>query len=241
MTQAYKISPRDEAKEKLLSYIIENQLQVHDRLPSERDLCAMWAYNRVTLRSAIAALIEDGVIYNKKGSGTFVAPEKLKRDLQDLSSLTEVVNRENRTLETIVLSMTTLEANKQICKHLKLMLGSPVIELVRLRLIDAIPAMIETTYLDAIRFKALLNEDFSIGSLYKSIEEHYGLKPHYGHEKIGITSANEVESHWLKVQLDKPLFYMRGIVYDQYDEPLEYFKSVVRNDQVRFASKLVRE
>ena len=43
MTSEYRSRPRDAAAEQIECYIIENGLSVHQKLPSERDMCAMCA------------------------------------------------------------------------------------------------------------------------------------------------------------------------------------------------------
>ena len=82
---------RDEAMEKVESYIIKNKLEPHAKLPSEREMCNMWGFNRTTLRFAIKRLVIEGKIYQIKGSGTYVAEPKVIRNLQDLKSLSEFV------------------------------------------------------------------------------------------------------------------------------------------------------
>ena len=75
--------PREEATELIECYIRRMDLQPYERLPSERELCQLWNLNRSTLRNAIRKLTEEGRLYSVKGSGTYIAPSKLERNLQD--------------------------------------------------------------------------------------------------------------------------------------------------------------
>lgn len=241
MAQNHKISPREEAKEKLLEYMIGNSLKAHDKLPSERDFSSLWGVNRMTLRSAIQALITEGILYNKKGSGTFIAPEKLNRNLQDLKSFSETVKESGRTLRTLEISKRVIESNKQVSQKLCVTLGHPVLELVRVRYIDEEPVMIETTYMDYKKYKAIDHHDFSKESLYQVIETEYGISVDSGSEKISITFATEEEASLLEVKANEPLFFLTGTVLDEAQGVLEYFKTVARNDKIRFSSKLIKE
>ena len=63
MGENYGNRTRNEAIEKIESYIIKNKLAPHEKIPSERDLCEMWDFNRTTLRSAIQHLIIEGKLY----------------------------------------------------------------------------------------------------------------------------------------------------------------------------------
>jgi GntR family transcriptional regulator len=105
--------PRDEATEKIEAYIIKNKLEPHTKIPSERDLCEMWDFNRTTLRSAIKRLIVEGKLYQKMGSGTYVAEPKITRNLQDLKALSTLVKDYGHTLTSRVLSVDIIESNKQ--------------------------------------------------------------------------------------------------------------------------------
>ena len=240
MIQEFRNRPREEAGEKIEHYILQNQLKPHDKLPSERDLCEMWGFNRTTLRSALLRLIQDGKLYNKRGSGTFVAPLKLNRNLQDLKSFSATVEETGRGLATDVLSKRVIESNKQIAKQLCIVLGHRVLELIRMRKIDGEPVMIETTYLDYERYQGLEQHDFSKESLYNVMEQNYGTSISNGTQKLSITYAEAHEAELLKVEEGRPLYYLTGLVKDEENIPVEYFKTVARVDKIRFSSTLTR-
>ncbi|SHJ09212.1 GntR family transcriptional regulator [Clostridium amylolyticum] len=240
MIDEFRNRPREEASEKIEFYIIQNQLKPHDKLPSERDMCTMWGFNRTTLRGAIQNLIILGKLYNKKGSGTYVAPNKLERDLQDLKPFSATVSEAEKNLETKVVSKRILESTKQISQKLKILLGHKVLELIRVRIVDDEPIMIEISYLDYEKFQRLDEHDFSKESLYKVIEKNYDIKIEKGNEKIGITYATEDEAELLQIKEGEPLYFLTGVVTDDQGFPVEYFKSVSRADKIRFSSRLTR-
>jgi len=231
---------RNEAIEKIESYIIKNKLAPHEKIPSERDLCEMWDFNRTTLRSAIQHLIIEGKLYQKKGSGTYIAKEKLERNLQDLKSLATVVRESNQTLRNRVLSQEKIESNKQITKKLHLALGHKVFALSRLRYIDEEAVTIETSFMDSERFPGLDKHDFVTESLYEILEREYNIQISKGEENVGIAYATDTEAELLDIAVGQAVFYLTGVVYDGADEPVEYFKSVIRADKMRFASVLRR-
>lgn len=107
MEQQFRARPRDQATEQIECYILQNDLAPHSKLPSERDMCSMWQMNRTTLRSAIRRLIVEGKVYHRKGAGTFVAPPKLERTLQDVKSFTDQVLQNYRSMQTRPLDVRT--------------------------------------------------------------------------------------------------------------------------------------
>ena len=66
----------------LLAYIDENKFSGNQRLPSENALCRKLGVSRETIRVAIDRLVNEGIVYKVKGSGTYFHREKvMTRDL----------------------------------------------------------------------------------------------------------------------------------------------------------------
>jgi len=198
----------------------------------------MWGFNRTTLRSAICRLIEEGKLYNKLGSGTFIAPPKVVRNLQDLKSLAEYSQEYGSVLTSQVVSLKVIESNKKIAQKLRIPLGTKVYELVRIRAFDDEPTHIDTSYIEFVRFPRFEGFDFSKRSLYTVLKTEYDIKIVGGEEKIGITYASTLEAKLLSIPVETAVFFLNGTIWDEKEIPIEYFKSVVRSDRVRFASVL---
>lgn len=229
---------RDEAREIIESFIIKNKMKPHTKLPSERDMCDMWNFNRTTLRSAIKRLVIEGKLYQIEGSGTYVAEPKIIRNLQDLKSMSEFIEERHLNLTSKVISFDIIEAYKRITKKLHVTLGHKVYVLTRLRLIEEEPVAIEISFLDYERFKNLDEYDFSVTSLYSVIENKYNVYISRGEEKIGISYATDYEAKLLGIKENQPVFYVTGIIYDGENRPVEYIKSIIRPDKMGFASVL---
>lgn len=59
-------------KSYLLSYITENKLSRGSKIPSENELAVKFGLSRLTARQAITELVNEGVLYRQRGSGSFV-------------------------------------------------------------------------------------------------------------------------------------------------------------------------
>ncbi|ARF16091.1 GntR family transcriptional regulator [Sporosarcina ureae] len=67
-------------KEMIEDQIINNQLQEHDQIPSTNQLVQFYKINHITVSKGINLLVEEEIIYKKRGVGMFVkegAKEKL--------------------------------------------------------------------------------------------------------------------------------------------------------------------
>ncbi|GMA61907.1 FadR family transcriptional regulator [Alicyclobacillus fastidiosus] len=69
--------------------VVQGRLQVGDRLPSERELCAIFGVSRPTLREAIRSLEAAGVVEVLRGTygGTFISEPKAEQVGQSLAAL----------------------------------------------------------------------------------------------------------------------------------------------------------
>ena len=240
MKTEYRSRPLDEALEKIEGYLMKNQLQPHTKLPSEREMSAMWELNRMTLRSAIQRLVAEGKLYSKTGSGTYVAEPKLIRNLQDGRSMTELLAAAGNRMGSKVLSFRVVPCSKGIASKLQMEQGEKVVELVRVRISNKRPLMLERAYLSADRFPDLKRFDFEEASLYEVLEREYGTLVSEGQETVGITYAGAEEAEQLKVQEHTALFFIDGVAWDHEKKPIEFFQSWIRADRIQLFSVLTR-
>lgn len=71
-------------REDLASAMGDGRLAPGDAVPSERMLCERYGVSRMTARQALRTLVSDGLLYQVKGIGTFVAHPPLRKTLTRL-------------------------------------------------------------------------------------------------------------------------------------------------------------
>lgn len=230
-----KVRPLDVALESIQYYILENEMQPGERLPSERELSDTFGVNRTTLRSALQKLIKQGKI--KKNSGYFIAPKKIIRDVQDIYSTSQFFEETDYDFQTKIYSKEVIMANKILSKELKLPLGTDVCALKRIRLLEDQPIMLETSYIPNSLFKEIEDRDFENESLYTVLSEK-GHSVERGFETIQVGLAQKQERDILKVGKCDEIFIIRGTAISENNTPLEYFNSIIRGDIVAFVTEL---
>ena len=233
----YTPRPRELAQEYIEAYILENDLKAHDRLPAEREMCAMWGFNRGTLRSAIARLIASGRLYAVQGSGTRVAP-RFRRTLQDLQSFTAYAADCGFRAETRLLSFSVTECDKHLSRRFRRRLGEKLYRISRLRMLNDTPVLIETAYIPMELAPGLEEHDLVRGSLFSVLEEVYGLDLDHGEETASITSATEEEAAHLGIEPGTPVFWIVSRTDTPDGTTVEYCRTVGRADVVELASEL---
>jgi GntR family transcriptional regulator len=76
------------------------------QLPPERDLAELAQVSRVTVRKAVAQLVADGVLDQRRGAGTFVRPVRSRTEpyLSKLLSFTEYMRHRGKTPTSSVIN-----------------------------------------------------------------------------------------------------------------------------------------
>src|SRR5690242_4681077 len=106
--------------------------RVGDRLPSEREMSLRWGVARMTVRAAMDALVAEGLVERRHGSGTYVVPRPFARVL-GLTSFTQDMAARGLVAGSRVLEFETTTADPTIAGRLRVPLGEPVFRFTRLR------------------------------------------------------------------------------------------------------------
>jgi GntR family transcriptional regulator len=222
-------------QQNILELIQSNLLRAGDALPSERELSELYAVNRMTLRQAITELCNQGVLRREHGVGTFVTEKNTATPFfPAVTGFSERFRNAGRKPTSRVIALEIVPANPQVAEHLRLETKTPVISLVRLRLIDDEPLMLEKSFLPYQSYPDLLDEDFSQQSLYTVLAERYGvqiLETEQTLEPVLLT-AQEAELFNLKSGL--PAMLVSISAYSTNRQPVEFSKSVIRGDRCRY-------
>src|SRR5688572_4114445 len=115
--------------------------------PTDADLIAEYGVSRTTVREAVLALAQEGLLYRRQGKGTFIAAPKFIDELSALTGFTEEMEARRLAPRARVLSKETIVLERRDADLLGLETGSPAYRIVRLRLVKELPLEIETAIL----------------------------------------------------------------------------------------------
>lgn len=144
-------------------------------LPSERDLCDSYGVSRTTVRQTLQKLSQEGYVNSKQGKGTFVVRSQIRQELDFLYSFDEDMRRLGKNPEAHIMDFVEMAADDALAGIFSLPKGDPIYRIMRLRLADGEPMLLETNYLPCVRFPGLRREALENHSLYQILITQHAL------------------------------------------------------------------
>ena len=107
---SYKSPLYIQLREVIRSKIEEEEYLPGTAIPSENQLMETYGLNRVSVRSALAALEFEGLLKSVQGKGVFVAGPKAKRNMDTLGGFHNTMRQSGGNTATRSLSKTLRQA-----------------------------------------------------------------------------------------------------------------------------------
>jgi len=225
----------DLIEQNLRELILRGQLNIGETIPSEWELADLYGVSRLTVRNALDNLTRQGWLIRRHGVGTFVAHPTVTEISPNKLSFTEQMSSIGREPSSRLISLRVVMADAELANILKLEQGAQLVEIVRVRLADGKPILLETSYLSQKRFPGLENAiELTSSSLYEWLVTHYQTSVTVMDQTLEPVLLSEDQAQHLETQPGTPAIISKVLAYTNETEPIEYSWSVTRGDQCRF-------
>lgn len=205
-------------------------------LPSERELCRQLALSRVTVRKAIAGLVEDGVLIQRHGAGTFVA-ERIVKSFSKLTGFTEDLRARGLKPRVEFLERGAGEVTPEEAMALNLSPGARVIRLRRLRFAGDKPLALEQT---VVPHAVLANPRAIKLSLYDALAA-VGCRPSRALQRLRAVALDEEQARLLGLAAGSPALSIERRAFLDDGRVVEFTSSLYRGDAYDFVAELQSE
>jgi GntR family transcriptional regulator len=140
-------------------------------LPSQRELSAAYGVTLMTLRQALRELEAEGLIAQRAGKGTFVAPSPLAYQLGSLRSFVDDLREQGHEVRTTVIACAQARLPARVAGRLRARETETGLRLERVRAFAGRRAIHQVSWVREPPAGRLADVDFAATSLYTALAD----------------------------------------------------------------------
>ncbi|HEX3813156.1 MAG TPA: GntR family transcriptional regulator [Mycobacteriales bacterium] len=212
------------------------ELPAGTRLDNEIMLADRLGLSRPTMRRAIEYLVDQGLVVRKRGVGTQVVHNKVRRSIE-LTSLYDDLAASGANPRTRVLRHSLEPASKSVAAMLGVPEESQVIEIERLRFAGDEPLALMRNYVPR-SIVTLTTESLEQHGFYELLRDA-GVHLRVASQSIGARAATAAEAELLQEKRSAPLLTMTRTTHDDAGRIIEYASHLYRASRYSFELTLV--
>ncbi len=198
--------------QQLMAAVEDGRLPKGGFLDNEIELAERWQVSRPTVRKAIEDLVGAGVMVRRRGVGTQVVSDQVRRPFK-LTSLFDDLAESGRHPITRVVQHETIAADADVAEALGIADGAPVVHIERTRAVGTTPLAVLRNWLIIDVAGSISPDDLGRTGLYALLRER-GVRPHAATQRLGAVAADDRDASLLHVSIGAPLVTMRRVMSD---------------------------
>lgn len=214
--------------------IADGTYQRDTRLPGELEIAEIHRVNRHTVRRALAALAERGLVRAERGSGTYVEAPRIAYPLHSRTRFSEIVGAGGHEADGKLLHSSIEAAPRDLANRLGLKAGAPLLRIDVLRTADRIPICIGTKWMSAERFPEGAKVYEKLRSTTKLLT-HLGVRDYRRDwTKVTAAIAEAGDAARLDLALGRPVLVVDSLDVEPDGKPLLTSRSRFAAERVQF-------
>ena len=205
-------------------------------LPPEREIAEITGLSRVTVRKAMQDLVDEGLILQRQGSGSFVreATAKVEQSLLNLTSFTEDMAQRGMQTSSVWLERGIVRGSPREIEVLELEPGASVARIYRLRAADGRPLALERATLPL----DILPNPLEVETSLYAILARNGHRPVRAVQRFTALNLGAEEAELLHVAPGTAALSIERISYLDSGQVVEFTQSIYRGDAYDFVAEL---
>ena len=202
------------------------------QMPTEAALAARFAVNRHTVRRALAALAESGLVRASQGRGTFGEEAPLADPIGPRTRFSEIVTGAGREAWGDLLASATVPAGPKQAAALAIETGAPILELLTIHRADDAPISTAQTWLPLPRFSGFAAAYAERGSITRAfaacgVHDYTRLST-----RIRARPADAQEAERLDIAPGRVVMVVSSVNIDSAGVPIQANRTLFAADRV---------
>jgi GntR family transcriptional regulator len=202
-------------------------------IPSENELAATYGINRLTVRSAIDALVHEGLLKRVQGKGVYVMGKMIERDLETLGGFTQTMIEKKAHPSTKLLVKARRSAGNKYARIFKIQSEDPLYYVRRICYADEFPVSLEEIYIPVSLVPKLEGIDLVVFSLYE-VYEFYGIKLKRALQTLDVTKLKQNDARMLGIDANQVVLLFECTSFDDRGRAIEFARTYTRGDKCNF-------
>ena len=221
--------------------IEKGEWKMGDKISTEKDLMELFDVSRGTIKKAISLLVEEKVLTQKQGKGTFVIDENISFPLAEgLISFSESMKSQGIDFETELINLEKKKADEKIAEQLKINVGDDYLFIERTRTVHDEVVMFIQNNINIQLAPNIDTADYAHESLFNIVEKYSEHKVAYSETSFAAVPSTKTISELLHIEENSPLLYQEQLVHLEDDSIIELGRVWLKSNKFYVGSILQR-
>lgn len=217
----------------LRTRIVTGELAPGEDVPTEAELADRWQTSRGPIRSALAQLRHEGLIETTRGRPARVLDRKAQQAVDVSIAFTRWARDIGATPGAVTHELSLRRADADKAELLGIAEGDAIVEVLRLRLLDGVPTMLERLCYTEVAGRVLFGVDLDAVSITEVLEQHGFSSLDVDHE-IDAVAADDLDARHLDIAEGSPVLRLQRVSRAADGRTFEASEDRYRSDIVRF-------
>lgn len=210
------------------------------RVPSESALGSQYGVSRITVRQALSALQQEGLIYTRQGKGSFVSRPKAFQNVSTLQGFGEQMATLGYEVLNQLQDLREVPASTRVAERLGVSAGEPVTQIQRVRLLDREPVSVEWTWVRLALGRLLAQADLIGRDIFLILENDCGVPLGHADLALDAVPADADTAQALRIAVGDPVLRIERLTHDHHGQPVDYEFLYFRGDTFQYRFRVDR-
>lgn len=203
--------------------IFSREWKANSKIPSEHQLMEQYGLSRGTVRHAIKTLVDEGLLVQRHGKGTYVREFGISHPagIRPIS-FAQSLRDQGKDFITLVLDKKVLPAPADVARELEMEEGGKALFLRRVRLVEGVPLICQESWTNLAVCPGYDQVNFEVESGFDATQRCGGKRIVYSRIRTTARLAGVEHGRYLQCDESAPLLVLEQTIRFEDRTPVEW-------------------